>query len=213
MALTQRFLTVASSSVAALALSGCLATTGGNTALPEYRSVDAGTRTAGTPTDTQGARYYPNGEPVGINYNACRDLQTATRNVNNNRTVERSIDQGARNVGRAANTQRGRSNIGDIITGAAAGVGAAIAGQQINNALKTPQIARLEADCQQQKVRQAWEAEQKAAARSAGRAGANDARAADKLINDCVRSETRNGKAYTQALPDCRAAILAPTPR
>ncbi len=199
------FFLKASTSVAAVALAAGCATTN---PLPEYRSVDAGTRTAGTPTDTQGVRYYPNGEPVAINYNACRDLQTATRSVNNNRTVERSIDQGSRNVGRAAGSTRGRNNIGDTITGAIAGVSAAIAGQQINNALKTPQIARLEADCQQQEARDAWEKAQKAAARGAGRAQTNDARAAEKMIADCVKSETRNGVSYTQALPTCRATVL-----
>ncbi len=204
MALSSRFLK-ASASMAALALAAGCATTN---PLPEYRSVDAGTRTAGTPTDTQGVRYYPNGEPVDVQYNACRDLKTATRNVNNNRTVERSIDQGSRNIGRSAGTQRGRNNIGDVITGAVAGVGAAIAGQQINNAIKTPQIARLEADCNQQEAREAWEKAQKAAARNAGRAGLDNARAEDKLISDCVKSETRNGVPYTQALPACRATVL-----
>lgn len=204
MSLSARFLK-ASASIAALALAAGCATTN---PLPEYRSVDAGTRTAGTPTDTQGVRYYPNGEPVSVHYNACRDLKTATRNVNNNRTVERSIDQGARNVGRAAGSTRGRTSIGDVVTGAVAGVGAAIAGQQINNALKTPQIAQLEADCNQQQVREAWEKEQKAAARNAGRAGVNSDRAADKLIGDCVKSETRRGVPYPEALPACRATVL-----
>lgn len=204
MSLSTRFLK-ASTSIAALALvAGCATTS----PLPEYRSTDAGTRTAGTPTDTQGIRYYPNGEPVSVHYNACRDLQTATRNVNNNRTVERSIDQGARNVGRSAGTQRGRNNIGDTITGAIAGVGAAIAGQQINNVLKSPQIAQMEADCNQQRVRQAWEKEEKAAARANGRADASYARATEKQINDCVRSETRRGVPYPEALPACRATIL-----
>lgn len=204
MSLSTRFLK-ASASIAALALAAGCATTN---PLPEYRSVDAGTRTAGTPTDKQGVRYYPNGEPVAVNYNACRDLNTATRNVNNNRTVERSIDQGSRTVGRAAGTQRGRDNISSIITGAVAGVGAAIAGEKINNALKTPQIAQLEADCNQQEARDAWEKAQKAAARSAGRAGVDNARTADKQINECVKSETRRGVPYTEALPSCRATVL-----
>lgn len=204
MALSARFLK-ASASMAALALAAGCATTN---PLPEYRSVDAGTRTAGTPTDTQGVRYYPNGEPVSVHYNACRDLQAAARNANNDRTVERSIDQGARNVGRAAGNTRGRNNIGDVITGAVAGVGAAIFGQQVNNALKTPQIAQLEADCNQQQARQAWEKEQRDAARGAGRAQTNDTRAAERMIADCIKSETRNGASYTQALPACRAAIF-----
>lgn len=200
MALATRFLKATTSAVVLAAAAGC-ATTG----LPEYRSVDAGTRTAGTPTDTQGVRYYPNGEPVAVHYNACRDLQTAARQMNNNRAVESSVNQASRRIGNSAGNRR--NNLGDVITGAVAGVGAAIAGDQVNKAIRTPQIQQLEADCNQQRAREDWSRSQTSRGRNAGVASTSE-RLNEKRVDDCVKTETRKGAPYTVALPACRRAIF-----
>ncbi|HEY0901476.1 MAG TPA: hypothetical protein VGD95_05075 [Micavibrio sp.] len=201
MSITTRFLKATTSAAVLAAAAGCATTTG----LPEYRSVDAGTRTFGTPVDTQGVRSYQNGAPVAVHYNACRDLQTATRQVNNNRSVERSIDQASRKIGSAAGNRR--SNLGSIISGSIAGVGAAIAGNEANKALKTPQISQLEADCNQQRAYEAWVKGQNASGRAGGAASTSE-RLNEKRVDDCVKAETRRGASYTQALPACRATIF-----
>ena len=200
MSLTLRFLK-ATASAAVLAVAAGCATTG----LPEYNSKDANTRTSGTPTDTQGVRYHQNGAPVSVHYNACRDLQAATRQVTANRNVEQSVTQASRRIGNAAGNRR--TNISDVVGGAIAGVGAAIVGGEVNKALRTPQITQLEADCNQQRAFEAWQKSQNASGRAGGTASTSE-RLNEKRVDDCVRIETRAGTPYTQALPACRTAVF-----
>lgn len=145
-----------SASAVTLALAAAFTTGCASTALPTYNSVDAGTRTANTAVTPEGIRYHANGAPVQVHYNACRDLNQATRQLNNNRTVQRSIDNATRTAGRQLSNTRKNFDLGDVLRGAGATIGAAIAGNEANKAIQSPHIKRLEADCNQQRAYETW---------------------------------------------------------
>ena len=145
MTISTRFLK-ASASVATLAFAAGCATTG----LPQYRSVDAGTRTANTEVTPTGVRVNPDSTPVRINYDACSALKKEIKAMTSGNATTRAINQGTGAV--AAGARKGSKNIGEVIVGAAAGIGVSIAGDQAVRAINSPRIAALEADCNQQKV-------------------------------------------------------------
>jgi hypothetical protein len=195
---SKKFLAATALAGAAL-LQGC-ATTG----LPEYRSVDAGTRTQNTQTDPAGVRYHQTGEPVAVNYRACQALNTEIRAATSGNATNRAINQGTGAVGASIN--RGAKNIGDTIIGAIGGVVVGLAGDQATRAINTPRIRQLEADCNQENAYNAWQKTNQVNQR----AYQQDLRQWQNNMTQCTRQEARNGEAPTVARRNCEAAFPPP---
>lgn len=150
MTVSTRFLK-ASASITALALAAGCATTG----LPNYGSVEAGERTADAEATPAGVRVHADGTPVRINYNACQALQKEMNAMTSGNATTRAINQGTGAI--AGSARKGGNNIGNVIAGAVAGIGVSIAGDQAVRAANGPRVAKLEADCNQQKISTAYE--------------------------------------------------------
>ncbi len=221
MSLTKDFETSAAKLLAAasvLALTGCAVTPH----TPVYNSTDAATRTIDTQLDRGGIRYDQYGAPLAVHYNACGNLQRIVNRTQNNRDIERSITRGSNNIGSSVTRRNG--NIARSITGAIAGAGAAIVGRGVYNTISTPQIDRLEADCNQQMAYKEWQRTQKLEDRYARQIGARDGRTEDRRIDACIKAETAGNRyqvrggngsysagprvSYPEALQRCEAAVL-----
>lgn len=185
MTVSTRFLK-ASASIVTLAFAAGCATTG----LPQYRSVDAGTRTANTDVTPVGIRVNQDGTPVRINYDACRALQKEIQAMTSGNATTRAINQGTGAV--AAGVRKGSKSIGEVIAGAAAGIGVSIAGDQAVRAINGPRIAVLEADCNQQKVSTDF---------------AKDQSRWQKEFQSCVSKESRGTRDNPGADPQTAGAI------
>ncbi|MCM2343497.1 MAG: hypothetical protein NDJ24_02960 [Alphaproteobacteria bacterium] len=203
MDITKRFLAV-TALVGSAALTGCAST--GGMGLPEYRSVDAGQRTANTQVSSSGIRYHADGAPVQVNYQACQALNREIRASTSGNATNRAINQGTGTIGAAA--RRGsKGNIGEVAIGAVLGVGVGILGDQATRAINGPRIETLEADCNQEKAYKTWEKDNKAAQ-------AQWSREFNKWQGDmgkCVSGQTRMGETAQVARRSCET-MVGPAP-
>lgn len=145
MNITQKFLTATALGVA---LTGCSSM--GGMGLPQYGSIDAGTRMQNTQVSPSGIRYHGDGTPVRVHYNACQMLDREIRNTSSSNATQRAINQGTGSVAGAISRRNGSAK--DAILGALGGVAVGIVGDQAARAVNSPRIASLEADCNQQRA-------------------------------------------------------------
>ena len=192
---SKRFM-AATAIAGATLLQGCATTMG----LPEYRSVDAGTRTQNTQADPTGIRYHQTGEPVAVNYRACQALTREINNTNSGNATNRSINQAAGAVG--ASIRRG-AKTGDTLIGALGGIGVSMLGDQATRAINTPRIRQLEADCNQENAYKDWQNANKVNER----AYQQESRRLQPDITQCTRQEIRKGVEPRIARGNCEAAF------
>ncbi|QQG35279.1 MAG: hypothetical protein HYS17_06865 [Micavibrio aeruginosavorus] len=203
MNIAKRFLAASALAGSAL-LTGCAST--GSMGLPDYRSVDAGERTANTEVSATGIRYNVDGSPVRVNYQACQALTREINNTNSGNATQRAINQGTGTIGSAV--RRGsKGNVGEVALGAVLGVGVGILGDQATRAINSPRIKTLEADCNQQRAFEQWDKDNKAAQAQFSREFNNWQRDMGK----CVAGQTRIGETAQVARRSCET-MVGPAP-